>query len=81
MPLVEKLLALGPKANVRYYGSGPEETTDQAEMVDLIYEITYAQPGGQTTLFARLTLAHVKLEHGHVDWQLAHAAIIEPEER
>ena len=79
-PLVRTLLALGPKATVRYYGSPRQESTDEGDMVDLTYAISFAQPEGQTTLFAELGLAHVKLEHGQIDWQVVRAETRGPEE-
>ncbi len=78
-PLVETLLGQGPKADVRYYGSRRQETTELGEEVDLIYAISYAQSQGQTTLFAELDLARIKLENGQVDWQVVRAETIGPE--
>jgi hypothetical protein len=77
-PLVQTLLAQGPKANVRYDRTQHQETNELGEEVDLIYAISYAQPAGQTTLSAELDVERYKLESGQVDWQVVRAEIVGP---
>lgn len=72
-PLQRTLLALGPKATARYWGCGGQVAADGAEMVELVYAITYDDPPGKKTFFANLGLERLRLENGQADWRLIHA--------
>jgi len=81
MPLVRTLLALGPKAEVRYYGSPRQGPGDEGESVALLYAVTYAAPEGKTTFFIELELVRIKLDNGRASWQLFRAEVVGPEGR
>ncbi len=72
-PLQRALLALGPKAKVRYYGCGGQAASEDAEIVDLVYAITYEDPEGEKTFFANLGLERLRVDEGRADWRLVHA--------
>ncbi len=74
-PLVQKLLALGPGAEVRYYGSGNQASSDEGEEVELIYAVTHAGPKGPTTFLAKLLLLRIKLDGGRANWELVNAEV------
>ena len=72
-PLQRTLLALGPKATVRYWGCGGQAATEDGESVDLVYAISYDDALGEKTFFANLGLERLRLDGGRADWQLIHA--------
>ena len=72
-PLQRTLLALGSTATVRYYGCGGQTATDETEIVDLVYAITYEDPQGKKTFFANLGLERLRVDERRADWRLVHA--------
>jgi hypothetical protein len=80
-PLVRTLLALGPKAEVRYYSSLHEDLGGEGETIDLIYAVSYDAPEGKTTFFVDLELKRIKVEGGRASWQLSHADVANPQDR
>ena len=72
-PLQRTLLALGPKATVRYYGCGGQAATEEAEIVDLVYAITYDDPQGKRPSSPTWGWSASAVDDGRADWQLIHA--------
>ena len=71
-PLQRTLLALGPRRR-RDTGAAEARSPPTAEMVELVYAITYDDPPGKKTFFANLGLERLRLENGQADWRLIHA--------
>jgi hypothetical protein len=72
-PLLRTLLALGPRADVRYYCCGSQGRREETETVDLIYAVSYDTPDGKQTFFANLGLERCQTGADRVNWRLAHA--------
>ena len=72
-PLWRTLLALGHRANARYYQSAGQAKTDWGDSVSLIYAVTYDEDGGKKTFFVRLELERLQLDLGGANFRLARA--------
>jgi len=70
-PLVHTLLALGEKAQVRYYETAQEDYTGQNAEVFQVYAVTYDDGGEKKTFFVALKMERIKLESGGANWRLA----------
>ena len=71
-PLVHALLALGPKAEVRYYGTQGHGAYDDKQQVSQYYAITYPENDRRHTFFARLVLERsLDPTTGAARWQVA----------
>jgi hypothetical protein len=55
-PLVRALLALGAKAEVRYYATESHQRVGDEQRISQFYAITYPDDGRRATFFARLVL-------------------------
>lgn len=76
-PLVRRLLALGPRAHVRYWCTENEVHmmgplfASKAEKVTQVYAVTYGSGGAKTTFFVRIELGRmVHTDRGIIDWQI-----------
>ena len=72
-PLVRTLLALGPKAQVRFY-----QTTDQArdngnDQVAQCYAVTYDEGGERKSFFVLVRMIRLKLKDGGAGWRITQA--------
>lgn len=69
---VRALLALGAKADVRYYDTEGQYRDDGADLVEQVYAVTYEEAGQKKSFFVRLTLSRIcPLETGRAYWQVA----------
>ena len=72
-PLVRTLLALGPKAQVRYYTTYAEKHAGGEEVYWIVYAVTFDDAGKKKTFFARLQLQRWTLDDGRANWQVVEA--------
>ena len=72
-PLVRTLLALGPRATVRYYDTVDQSQTEGIDAVDLVYAVTFEEQR-KKTFFAALRLERSTTRSGEVFWRLAQSA-------
>ena len=73
LPLVRTLVALGPDAHARYYGTvaqGPEESKD---VVLMLYAVTYSDQAARKTFFVAVRAERQQAEPGRSEWQMVHA--------
>ena len=69
-PLVRTLLALGPKAEVRYYGIDSQRRANNADEVEAIYAVTY-EDDGKKTFFVLLKMHRFVNRRGQAAWRVA----------
>jgi hypothetical protein len=68
---IATILALGPKARVRYYDTEGQETELHRETVTQTYAVTFDAPEGEKTFFVELVLGRLRSpETGQAYWQL-----------
>jgi hypothetical protein len=70
-PLVRTLLALGPRAVVRYYETRWQQSEGDREKLYQVFAVTFDDGGQKKTFFVGLTLHRIKLESGPAVWQIA----------
>lgn len=76
--LVRTLLALGPKADVRYYQSLPLDEGLQGDVVGQYYAVTYPAAAGKTTFFVLVRMQRQRMPReegdrrhlGYTGWRL-----------
>jgi hypothetical protein len=68
-PAVRALLALGDKAQVRYYDTLAHGQDEDDDWVQLVYAVTYDDDGVTTTFFVSVLVARVPLEDGRANWR------------
>jgi hypothetical protein len=70
--LIRTLLALGERAQVRYYQTDGFTHTGQKDVIFQTYAVTYHDPtsGEKKTFFVSLHMERVKLDTGRAGWQL-----------
>ena len=73
VPLVRTLLALGPKARVRFYQTAGQTGADQEDTVEQIYAVTYEEEGEQKSFLVAVQMARTKLADGTAGWRIARA--------
>ena len=69
-PLVRTLLALGQKAQVRYYKTGDQRHDAEKDHLAQFYAVTYDDSGEKKTFFVGVELQRHKLESGQANWQV-----------
>jgi hypothetical protein len=72
-PLVRTLLALGPKARVRFYETANQSRTGQEDVVEQLYAVTYEEEGERKSFFVAVQMSRTKLADGTADWRIARA--------
>jgi hypothetical protein len=70
-PLVRTLLALGERAEVRYFKDGGIGDNGERQVAFPVFVVTYDDAGRTTSFFVMLTLERSALEEGRGDWQVA----------
>jgi hypothetical protein len=70
-PLIRALLALGGKAEVRYYATESHHRDGDQQRISQIYAITYPDDGRRVTFFGRLVLFRsLDRAAGKIHWQV-----------
>jgi hypothetical protein len=73
LPVVRTLLALGPKAQVRFYQTGGEGREDDNDWVDQYYAATYEEQGERKSFFVLVHMSRQKLGNGQAGWRILSA--------
>ena len=73
LPVVRTLLALGPKAQVRFYQTGGEGREDDNDWVDQYYAATYEEQGERKSFFVLVHMSRQKLGNGQAGWRILNA--------
>jgi hypothetical protein len=69
-PLVRTLLALGPRAQVRYYDTIGQSHEGGREFVEQAYAVTYEEEGQRKSFFVVVRLARMKFVSGEAGWRI-----------
>jgi hypothetical protein len=69
-PLVRTLLALGPKAQVRFYDTASQARDNDNDQVEQVYAVTYEEGGEQKSFFVLVRMARLKLRSGGAGWRI-----------
>ena len=69
-PLVRTLLALGPKARVRFYQTSGQTRENNNDQVGLLYAVTYEEAGESKSFFVLVRLERRKLTSGEAGWRI-----------
>ncbi len=73
-PLVRTLLALGPRAMVRFYETVDQSHDDNDDVVELLYAVTYEEEGERKSFFVAVGALRTKLPDGSADWRILQTA-------
>ncbi len=72
-PEVRALLALGPRADARYYETERYTTERDGHLIEQTYAVSYEQDGRKKTFFISLLLRRLRFQKtGQARWQLVH---------
>lgn len=69
-PLVRTLLALGPKAQVRFYQNAGQVHDNDNDQVEQLYAITYEEDNERKSFFVLVRMARRKLSNGNAGWRI-----------
>jgi hypothetical protein len=72
-PLVHTLLALGPRADVRFYETAGQQHDAESDYVELCYAVTYEEDGEKKTFFVVVPMLRTKLVDGQAGWRILQA--------
>jgi len=78
IPLVRTLLALGPRAVVRFYETAGQTQEDDIDVVEEVYAVTYEEEGETKSFFVVVQTLRMKLADGHADWLIGETKVGEP---
>jgi hypothetical protein len=70
LPLVRTLLALGPKAQVRFYQTAGQVRDNDNDQVEQLYAVTYEEDNERKTFFVLVRMARRKLTSGGAGWRI-----------
>jgi hypothetical protein len=77
-PLVRTLLALGPRAVVRFYKNGSQSQEDYGDLVEHVYAVTYEEQGEKTSFLVAVQSLRTKLDDGKAGWQIMSTEVVKP---
>ena len=69
-PLVRTLLALGPRAQVRFYDTVDQMHDAGREFIDQAYAVTYEEDGQRKSFFVAVRMARMKFVSGGAGWRI-----------
>lgn len=72
-PLVRTLLALGPKAQVRFDRTVGQARSSNNDQVEQLYAVTYEEENEKKTFFVLVRSVRSKLSEGGAGWRIAAA--------
>ena len=70
LPVVRALLALGPRAQFRFYDFSDQIHEDENDRVDLIYAVTYEESGERKSFFVLVYALRTKLADDRAVWRI-----------
>jgi hypothetical protein len=73
LPVVQTLLALGPKAQVRFYQTASKSRDEENDQVNLDYAVTYEEQGEQKSFFVRVRLLREEFGKRQAGWRVLNA--------
>jgi hypothetical protein len=73
VPVVRKLLALGPKAQVRFYETTGQTRERGNDQVEQWYAVTYEEEGERKSFFVVVQMVRRKLSGGGAGWRILRA--------
>lgn len=69
-PVVRTILALGPRAEVRFYETASQSPDGNNDFVEQIYAVTYEDEGEKKSFFVLLPMLRIKLAAGGAEWSI-----------
>lgn len=69
-PLIRSLLALGPKARIRFYENAGQSRDSENDLVEQVYAVTYEEDNERKSFFVLLRMARRKLAAGGAEWRM-----------
>lgn len=72
-PTVRALLALGPRSQVRFYDTAGQSRTDNDDLVEQLYAVTYEEDGERKSFFVAVRMLRPKLSGGKSGWRIISA--------
>ena len=69
-PLVRTLLALGPRAQVRFNQTTKQTREKGNDQVEQLYAVTYEEEGQRKSFFVCVVMERLKLDNGDADWRV-----------
>jgi hypothetical protein len=79
LPLVRTLLALGPRAMVRFYETAGQSQDGDTDVVELVYAVTYEEEGERKSFFVGVQAMRMELADGSAGWRILQAGVARPE--
>jgi hypothetical protein len=73
LPVVRTLLALGPRAVVRFYDTAGQSQEGNEDAVALLYAVTYEEEGEKKSFFVAVESHRTKLADGSAGWHIVQA--------
>jgi hypothetical protein len=70
IPLVRTLLALGPKARVRFHGTAGQSRDNLNDQVEQIYVVTYEEDNEKISFFVLVRALRAKQREGGAQWRI-----------
>ena len=70
LPVTRTLLALGPKAQVRFYQTASQEREDDDDLVNQYYAVTYEEQGERKSFFVLVRMMRQRLSNGRAGWHI-----------
>ncbi|MBN1394520.1 MAG: hypothetical protein JW959_05820 [Pirellulales bacterium] len=67
-PAVRALLALGPRANTRFYDTTEQVRADDLDLVEQLYAVTYDEEGERKSFFVSVRVARPKTPGEKTGW-------------
>ncbi len=68
LPVTRTLLALGPRAQVRFYQTAGADREDDNDLVNQYYAVTYEEQGERKSFFVLVRMKRQKLSSGQAGW-------------
>ncbi len=68
---IRTLLALGPRAQVRFYDTGAQSRSGQTDYVELWYAVTYEEESEKKSFFVLVAMSREKMKNGEAGWRIA----------
>jgi hypothetical protein len=78
-PAVRALLAMGAKAQVRFYQTANVAQENDGDYVSQWYAVTYEEEHERRSFFVLVSMQRVRLASGGADWRILQATVGKPE--
>jgi hypothetical protein len=77
-PLVRTLLALGPRAVVRFYETASQTQQDDNDLVEQVYAVTYEEEGEKRSLLVVVQALRTSFDDGTANWAILSTGLAKP---